>query len=193
MNRATGRLNAIDRREALRYLGYTLPAADISGAEGLLDECEGKILAAQDLKAVYEFYDISFGEELDLGFTKTNSRDLTKYLRGCRRIILFAATAGVGVDRVIARYSAVSPARAAVSQALGAALAEGWCNELQASFVRQYGALKSRFSCGFGDLPLAMQRDIFAALSVTKNIGVTLSEDCFMTPSKSVTAIVGIR
>ncbi|MGN0818405.1 MAG: vitamin B12 dependent-methionine synthase activation domain-containing protein [Candidatus Coproplasma sp.] len=189
----TGKLKSIDRGETLRYLGYRrqdTPAEEISA---LLSECESLALAAQDLKAVYGIYDISLGQPLDLGFTRVKSYDLEKNLAGCNKIVMFAATAGIGIDRLIARYSVLSPARAAVLQAMGAALVEGWCDELHASFISEYGANKSRFSCGFGDLPLTLQRDIFAALCVTKNIGITLSDNCFMTPTKSVTAIIGIK
>ncbi len=189
----TGRLQKIDRRETLRYLGYTKSVADMGGAQALIDGCEEEVLAVQDLKAVYSLFDISRGECLDLGFARTDSRDLAKYLQGCGRLALFAATAGSGIDRLIARYSRLSPARATVVQALGAALIEEWCDKVHASLMAQYGAIAARFSCGFGDLPLSLQRDIFSALDVTKKIGVTLSDDCFMTPTKSVTAIVGIK
>lgn len=193
MNVLTGSLKAIDRREALRYLGYSRSVEDMSGVEGVIDGCEREVLAVQNLKAVYSLYDISRGDGLDLGFAKTDSRDLEKYLSGCNKIALFAATAGAGIDRLIAKYNRISPARAAVTQALGAALVEEWCNTVHAQLTAQYGAITARFSCGYGDLPLTLQRDIFAALDVTKKIGVTLSDDCFMTPTKSVTTIVGIK
>ena len=193
MNVLTGNLKAIDRREALRYLGCSRSVEDMSGVEGVIDECEREVLAVQNLKAVYSLYDISRGDGLNLGFAKTDSRDLEKYLSGCNKIALFAATAGAGIDRLIAKYNRISPARAAVTQALGAALVEEWCNTVHAQLTAQYGAITARFSCGYGDLPLTLHRDIFAALDVTKKIGVTLSDDCFMTPTKSVTAIVGIK
>ncbi len=193
MNVLTGNLKAIDRREALRYLGCSRSVEDMSGVEGVIDGCEREVLAVQNLKAVYSLYDISRGDGLNLGFAKTDSRDLEKYLSGCNKIALFAATAGAGIDRLIAKYNRISPARAAVTQALGAALVEEWCNTVHAQLTAQYGAITARFSCGYGDLPLTLQRDIFAALDVTKKIGVTLSDDCFMTPTKSVTAIVGIK
>ena len=189
----SGRIHKIDRREVLRYLGYTPSVRDMEGVNVLIDECESLVLQAQDLKAVYSLFDVSRGDMLDLGFARTSSRDLEKYLSGCDRLALFAATAGAGIDRLIARYNRLSPARAAVVQALGAALVEQWCDEVHAGLTAQYGANTARFSCGFGDLPLSLQRDIFAALDVTKKIGVTLSDDCFMTPTKSVTAIVGIK
>lgn len=194
MMRLTGRISAIDRRETLRYLGCPPGAPADDGTEGLIEECGRELLAAQSLSAVYALFGVTRrGSSLDLGFARTDSRDLARYLSGCGRAAVFAATIGAGADRLAARYARISPARAAVVQALGAALAEQWCNEVHARLSAQYGALSARFSCGFGDLPLAFQRDVFAALDVTKNIGVTLTEDCFMLPSKSVTAIVGIR
>lgn len=187
------RLNAVNRKETLRYLGYRKNVADTGAVEGVLDECEQLVLSVQDLKAVYDIFDISWGQSLDLGFARVNSRALELNLQGCNRIVLFAATAGAGIDRLIAKYNRLSPAKAVVIQAMGAALVEEWCDTLHDGFIRDYGANKSRFSCGFGDLPLTLQRDIFVALNVTKNLGVTLSDDCFMTPTKSVTAIIGIR
>jgi cobalamin-dependent methionine synthase I len=133
------------------------------------------------------------GQPLDLGFAKVNSLALERNLQGCKKIVLFAATAGIGIDRLIVKYNKLSPAKAVVYQAMGAALVEQWCDILHAKFQQELGANKSRFSCGYGDLPLTLQRDIFTALNVTKNLGITLSDNCFMTPTKSVTAIVGIK
>ena len=189
-----GRLERIDRREALHYLGLTAKDIPEEQTTKLLDECEAEALRAQDLRAVYSIYGFSAdGDELDLGFAKAHSHSLALNLAGCNKIVLFACTAGIGIDRLIAAYSRISPSKAAAMQALGAALVEGWCDEIHAMCTREYGANRSRFSCGYGDLPLTLQRDIFAALSVTKRIGITLSDNCFMTPSKSVTAIIGIK
>ena len=52
--------------------------------------------------------------------------------------------------------------------------------------------LKPRFSAGYGDLPLAVQKAIFSALELSQRIGLTLNESLLMTPSKSVTAIFGL-
>ena len=48
------------------------------------------------------------------------------------------------------------------------------------------------FSPGYGDLPLDLQREIFAALDCPKRIGVSLNESLLMSPSKSVSAIIGL-
>ena len=60
------------------------------------------------------------GASLDLGFTVTHSRDLQKNLKGCCRIILFGATVGLELDRLIARYGRLSPSKALCFQAIGA-------------------------------------------------------------------------
>lgn len=54
------------------------------------------------------------------------------------------------------------------------------------------GDTRPRFSPGYGDLPLALQRDIFHALDCARKIGLTLNDSLMMSPAKSVTAIIGI-
>ena len=52
---------------------------------------------------------------------------------------------------------------------------------------------RPRFSPGYGDVPLDAQRDIFSALDISKNLSVYLNDSLLMSPSKSVTAFVGIK
>lgn len=185
----TGR---IDKKEALRFLGY-YGAKDTSGIEAEFAECEKLLLPALSPKACFEEFCISRGDMLDLGFAKTESKSLEKNLEGCGKIVVFAATVGAETDRLILKYGKLSPARALILQAMGSAAIECWCDDVNAIITEKYGATKPRFSCGYGDLPLELQRDIFSALGVTKRLGITLSDNLFMTPTKSVTAIIGIK
>ena len=52
--------------------------------------------------------------------------------------------------------------------------------------------LTERFSPGYGDLDMAVQKDLCLVLDTGRTIGVTLTESCMMVPVKSVTAIVGL-
>ena len=189
----TGKIDKLDIKETMRYLGYAgVKSAD--GLDGLIAECEGLIQPVLAPKAVYDVFPLTHGEgeALDLGFARVNSHSLFLNLNGCKMIALFAATVGAGVDRLILKYNRLSPARAVVLQAMGAAAVEQWCDELNARITARFGSTRPRFSCGYGDLPLKLQREIFPALNVTKNIGVTLTDGDLMIPEKSVTAIVGI-
>ena len=82
-------------------------------------------------------------------------------------------------------------------QALGSERVESLCNAFNKDIATKMSlenkTLAPRFSPGYGDLPLSLQTDIFKALNCTSKIGINLNSNLFMTPSKSVTAIIGIR
>ena len=183
----------VDRREILRY-------AKVAKADGLseellescLDEIDGKV----DYRICYAEYPVSLcADEINLGFGKVRSASLVKNLEGCNSVIVFCATVGVEIDRLIARYSKIQPSRSIMLQAIGTerveALCDAFCAELSAE--RENCKLHKRFSPGYGDLPLELQRGIFLSLECEKKIGVTLGESLFMTPTKSVTAIIGVE
>ncbi|MBQ4090888.1 MAG: Vitamin B12 dependent methionine synthase activation subunit [Clostridia bacterium] len=181
-----------NRREILRYMGCPASACEV---EGLVDRalalCEGKLR----YDAVYATFDVTRGEdgELDLGFARVKSRDLAKCLADCEHIILIAATVGLEIDRLIAKYGKVEPSLALCIQALGAERIEALCDAAVTLLEGRFGALSPRFSAGYGDLDLGLQREIFAALDCPKSIGATLNESLLMSPTKSVTAIIGIK
>lgn len=180
----------INKREAARYAGVR---GDLAEIKPLLDSCEKELLSAITPRACYDIFDIVRGQSLDLGFAKVDSRALGRNLEGCDKIALFAATIGAGADRLIMKYQKISPSRALILDALASAAAESWCDEVNKIITSQFSESRPRFSCGYGDLPLSLQSDIFAALQVTKLLGVTLSDDYFMTPVKTVTAIIGVK
>ena len=50
-----------------------------------------------------------------------------------------------------------------------------------------------RFSPGYGDLPMETQPILLAALDAQRRLGITLApKSLLMTPTKSVTAVVGM-
>ena len=185
----------IDRREALRYAGVRDNSPEM---RELLDGCIAESADRLTYKLCYREYDIKFGDsEIDLGFTKTSSASLINTLFGCRKIIVFCATVGVDMDRLIQKYALISPARSVMLQALGServeAICDRFCEEITSDVSATGGSVTRRFSPGYGDLLLDMQREIFVSLNPQKHIGVSLGADLFMTPTKSVTAIIGIK
>ena len=127
---------------------------------------------------------------------KTASDSLRRNLAACDRIVVFAATLGLDIDRLIARYGARSPAKALMLQAIGAerieALCDIFCEHLRQEAEKEGLYPVPRFSPGYGDFPLDLQKDIFRVLDCPRKIGLTLNESLLMSPSKSVTAIVGL-
>ena len=173
--------------DALRYAGCREVVSDVAA----LAECCYSELCEQ-LK--YDVCHVELpvtvtGDLCDFGAFSVKSADLARYFGGCRRAVLFAATVGVAPDRLIARYSRMSPSKALMVQAVGAERIEALCDAFCDTLV---GSLPSRFSPGYGDLPLAVQTDVLRILEAHR-IGVCLNESLLMSPSKSVTAFVGIR
>ena len=85
---------------------------------------------------------------------------------------------------------------AVIYQAAGAALVEEVCDQLNAEIVSAAQArglvCRPRFSPGYGDFSLEHQRDFIRILNTPKLLGVCLLDSLLMTPSKSVTAVVGL-
>ncbi|MBQ7131431.1 MAG: Vitamin B12 dependent methionine synthase activation subunit [Oscillospiraceae bacterium] len=183
-----------DRGEILRYSGTRGQSDDI---DALLDECLEEIDGKTANRVCYSEFEISqYGATLDLGFAKTNSLLLKKHLSDCDRIVVFAATIGIETDRLIAKYSRVSPARALMFQAIGAERIEALCNAFDDTVKNRYVAKGERtvprVSPGYGDIELEMQRKIFSVLDCPRKIGLSLNDSLLMSPSKSVTAIIGV-
>ena len=183
-----------DEKEILRYA--MLPSFAPKPEELPLKECLEAAKGAAKCRAVWRRYPLRRnGEELDLGFARTDTRDLRQHLGGCSEILLFACTAGAEMDRRIARAKLLSPARGLLMHAIGAQQVEGGCDRLCQRLAELFPdrQLTDRFSPGYGDLPLAMQRDVMEALDCGRTVGITLTDSLLMTPSKSVTAIIGMK
>ena len=183
-----------DEKEILRYA--MMPAAAPAPADLPLAECLEAARGAARCRAVWARYPLAWTENgLDLGFALTASRSLRRHLAGCTEILLFACTAGAEMDRRIAREKVISPVRGLLMSAVGSQQAESACDRLCAMFAAEYPdrRLTDRFSPGYGDLPLSVQREVFSALDCERTVGVTLTESLLMQPVKSVTAIIGMK
>ena len=163
----------------------------------LVDECLDEVLNVLEYKVCYTVMPIEIDRnKICMSCGNIESRNLVFNLNGCEKTIIFAATIGVGIDRLIAKYSRISPSKALCFQAIGAerveALCDDFCGQMAKKIDAEHGKLKPRFSPGYGDLPLETQKMIFSLLDCPKRIGVTLGDSLLMSPSKSVTAFIGI-
>ncbi len=125
---------------------------------------------------------------LDFGFCKYESKSLVTFLKGSTEIGLFCATLGVGADMLISRYSPILPSKAVIMDGVAGAAIESFCDKICREYFK--ANCKERFSPGYGDLPLEMQKDIISFLDASLKIGLSLTDSMLLTPTKSVTAIV---
>lgn len=187
----------LNRREILRYMGCGGAGETAQGIDALLTECLSEVLPHLSYKVCWRAFPIreTKRDSLDLGFMQTESRDLYRNLRGCDRFVLFAATVGLSPDRLIAKYGRISPAKALFIQAIGAerieSLCDVFCGELEQKYAAEGFTMRPRFSPGYGDFPLEAQKAVFQTLDCPRKIGLSLNDSLLMSPSKSVTAMVG--
>lgn len=116
------------------------------------------------------------------------SNSLAQHLSGCSEAVLFCASLGSAVDRAILA-NRLRPSCALVWDAVGSGAIEQLCDDFCATLPQPQ---RSRFSPGYGDLPLDTQKPILELLDAGRLLGVRLTDSLLMTPTKSVTAIVGL-
>ena len=165
-------------KEILRYAGGDKSELTLA----LVRECIEEARPLLKYKICYRELEVKLnGEVCDFGLFRLESKNLSQNLKGCKKAIVFAATVGIELDRLIAKYSRLSPARALILQAIGSDIA-GEC-----------ASVRPRFSPGYGDLSLESQKIVFSALDCERSAGITLNDSLLMSPSKSVTAFVGLN
>lgn len=193
----------INRKEIYRYLGYKGQIPD-PYIQNVIEEVIQTMVNQTQPRFLYQKYRcrvkddmiqfLTMKEEKDV--FSVESRNLANNLTGCEEVILLVATLGIEADKLLQRYSIMNMAKASIAQACGAACIEAFCNQIQEMIrleeQKEGKFLRPRFSPGYGDLPLSVQVSVFAQLECTKRLGLTLTEDLLMYPTKSVSAFIGI-
>lgn len=172
----------IKKEEIYRYM-KTKETNEISH---LVDDCLKECKDILSFSVAFDEFDISVADdEIDLSFAKIKSKSLSKFLGDSNKIVVFVATIGLGIDRLINKYSKTSQSRALSISAIGTVYIEALCDK----FNFEISENNKRFSPGYGDLELSVQKEIFKVLDTNK-IGVTLNDNLLMSPVKSVSAII---
>lgn len=186
---------AEDYSEAARYLGYRKISAPDEMIQKLIEECCHEMFKVLSPQAVIESFDLLLkNNQITFGDVTLNSIDLSRNLERCSKVFIFAATIGPKVDACIRKSTSIDTVKAAVFQSCGAMFVEkvvDYVNEEIKKEAAAYGLkTKPRYSPGYGDVPLSIQKDFFRLLPCTR-IGLTLMDTLIMSPEKSVTAFVG--
>lgn len=193
--------------ETARYLGYSKLNAPEEEIFALIEQAATQMHKIINPKAVFQDF------ELEITFPTENqnqenpiiklkdtifllqSKDLYNNLKNCHKVYLLACTLGPQVDSLIRKTQFTDQVMAAVFQATGAMYIEEVVdfvnNQINQIEKGKNKSTRPRFSPGFGDVSLEVQKDFFSLLPCSK-IGLTLMDTLIMAPEKSVTAFVGI-
>ncbi len=193
------RAGAVRIEEALRYAGYAgieeTPAVRerscALAAEAEETECaQGTFrifpMAGVDAAGVH-----LAGTELVLP-----GESIADYLNGARAACLLAVTMGAAADDQLAAFRRAGRTDGVLYGAVLADMVEDAANQLEArvraeAFERGLYA-NDRYSPGYGDLPLSVHPAFLAALDAGRVLGMRAVEGDFLSPSRSITAVVGL-
>lgn len=191
----------LDRAEALRFLGYAGQDMDPE-----LERRFDAAVAACESDAVPRWTCASFaldaarsnGTRIALagGAPDLEGRDIVRHLDGVCEAVLLACTLGAANERELRKRSAVSPTDALLYSAASSALVEAAADRAEADIVAQAAArglrTSFRYSPGYGDFPLDVQRAFLSALDAPLRIGLSATAESLLVPVKSVTAVIGL-
>lgn len=190
----------IDREEMLRYLGHNGQEIDQELLAAIEESCV-TIANAATARAVTRRMTVKDCREDLVTLEGTDfalpGRDIAAHLAEAKEIVMMAVTLGTKVDQSIDIARRRDMMRSLLLDAAASAAIESACNvaeEMEAEQASQEGFLfhGSRFSPGYGDLPLSLQPAWLELLNAGRQIGLTCSPSLILLPRKSVTAVFGL-
>lgn len=189
-------LTEIDRGEALRYLGCrgAVPE-ELSLA---LDRAREAVMREATPRYVHAVFGLERDGELRLSGTGASlpGQDIGRFLSGCEKCVLFAATLGSGMERLFRRAQAEDMQLALLLDGCASAAIENVCDRLEEKFREEWRGrglrLTGRFSPGYGDFPVLWQKELCALLDTERKIGLHPGSSGMLLPQKSVTAVLGV-
>lgn len=189
-------LGQLDKNEALRYMGHRGEDID-EQLDKLITKCEKEVLSCVKPRFVYKVCDIS-REEKGILVKDTNlfltGNSIKKHLDGCDKAVLMAVTISADADRLIRIAQIRDMAEAVAIDSLCSVAVEQACDRAELIIKEENPGYYQtfRFGLGYGDLPISLQGQFLHVLNAPKQIGLNVSSTDMLTPTKSVTAVIGL-
>ncbi len=186
------KLESINISDALRYMGYKSNELD-SVTKKLIDECENDLLKVISPKFVYKVMDLKDNEILGVDF-KLEGESIKNHLKGCTKVIFLCATLSAGADNLIRKNEILSMTKALITDALASAAIEQVCDKAEEIMLKDFKDYDRtwRFGIGYGDFELNKQNQFLHIVDAYKRAGVCVNNAGIMTPTKTVTCIIGL-
>lgn len=180
------KLDSLNRAEAIRYLGDARVEMNNS-MQHLLDTCEEEVLQNADPKYLTKVIDLPC-EPLMQG------NDIKGHLAGCDKAVLICCTLGAGIDKMLRQAQVTDMSKAVVLDVLSSVAIEQVGTKVDQILRDLYPDkfFTFRFSPGYGDLPISLQKWFLTELNAQKRIGLTTNDQYLLIPTKSITAVAGM-
>lgn len=189
-------LNHIEKEEALRYLGYGINKPD-EKTQDIINDCESELILVIKPRYLYKVFDINISENgyiLNNCKLMLNGNDIKNHLNDCEKAVLMCATLSAEVDKLIRTTQISDMTRTIILDSLASAAIEQVCDKVEELIKSEFADYFQtwRYSPGYGDFPIEIQKDFLDVLDAPKKIGLMATQSSILTPRKSVTAIIGL-
>lgn len=187
----------IDPSQVASYLGFGRKALD-QETQAQVDWAVEQLQLVARPRTSYQRFTLEKAETIQLTGTSFQlvGEDVKSLLADCDSCILLAVTLGQQVDGLIRRLSVTQLERSVVLDFCASSMVENLCDQLEEELHIRYTDKEhwftDRYSPGYGDLPLACQREFCRLLNTERRMGLTVSASGILLPRKSVTAVIGI-
>lgn len=188
-------LETVSICETARYMGVKGdPDDNVLRLIEKADSTARKIILPKYVYRVSGVEILSGGVELSDCGVFLSGNDIKMHLEGCGKAVIFAATLSAEADKLIRRAEVTDMAEALAMDCVCSSLIEQFCDKAEEEIFREVDAAYRtwRFSPGYGDLPISVQDELVRALNAQRRIGLTVTPENILIPSKSVTAVIGI-
>jgi len=186
------------KKEVLRYLGYRHQALE-PALERTVEQCMAELRAAAGPRRVWRLFPVEPQEAgIRLGGTALvlGGGDIRRHLGAAEMAAVLAVTLGAAADALIRRWEHTDLTRSVILDACATQYVEELCDGVEREIREEAQKLgleaNSRYSPGYGDLPLEAQPGILGVLDASRRIGLTCTGSLILLPRKSVTALMGL-
>lgn len=191
-------LSRIRLEEVLRYLGHggqDLDSTLLDRIEQGVQRCERELSP----RFVWRVFDlVRRGSEFEVAGTTLVLRgaSMNSHLDGACGVALLAGTLGVQSEATLRLLGSTDPLGQLIYDAACTDLVEWGADRTQEEIV-EYARAHAlahgmRYSPGYGDLSLDIQPVILDILQTPKRLGLTVTPQHLLVPTKSITALIGL-
>lgn len=187
-------LTTLRNEEILHFIGQASTPMDERIMQDI-EEMKKSVLVLSKPRYIYQVFPWENEHVLHSDLI-LEGNDIKRLLKNSHHCIFLAVTLGIDIDKEMRRLQLRDMGKALLFDCCASAAIEHICDQIQAdlehSYEKEQQFLTDRYSCGYGDLPITLQKDFLRVLDSQKKIGLYVNESYILHPMKSVTAILGV-
>ena len=188
----------IDKDEVLRYLYHKNEPLE-KNLDYLVDSLIKETTDIARPRFIYNIFSIEKNNGIFLQNTNLTlmGRDIARHLEKSEKCAVLCATLGSEIEMKINYYSKIELLKSVILDACASTLIEALCDNAE-NLIKEEAEkngffITSRYSPGYGDFDISIQKDLLNLIEAPKRIGVTVTDSFIMLPRKSVSAVIGFQ